>query len=112
MRLPHFLIVGAPKCGTTAMQQYLGEHPEIFLAQGEPHYFGSDLAVDWGPRSWDEYVSLFARASEPVLGEKSTLYLSSSKAAEEIRQACPDVRIIVMLRNPVDMMRSLHNRSV
>lgn len=111
-RLPDFFVVGAPKCGTEAMRHYLSAHPEIFMPEFEPHYFGSDLEIERAPLSLDDYAALFARATEPVLGEKSTLYLSSTKAAEEIRAACPGARIVVMLRNPVDMMRSLHNHSV
>ncbi|MBM3518373.1 MAG: sulfotransferase [Alphaproteobacteria bacterium] len=42
-RKPNFFIVGAPKSGTTAMDAYLSEHPDVFMAQKEPHYFAVDL---------------------------------------------------------------------
>ncbi|MGI0040227.1 MAG: sulfotransferase, partial [Nitrososphaera sp.] len=42
MRKPDFFIVGAPKCGTTAIQYYLGQHPDIFLPDKEMDFFGSD----------------------------------------------------------------------
>jgi len=45
---PDFFIVGAPKSGTTAMADYLGAHPKIFLARKEMHFFGSDLR--FGPQ--------------------------------------------------------------
>ena len=44
MKTPNFFIVGAPKCGTTAMNDYLNRHPDIFMATKELHYFGSDFA--------------------------------------------------------------------
>ena len=44
MRYPDFYIVGAPKCGTTAMYDYLRQHPQLFMPdRKEPLYFGSDL---------------------------------------------------------------------
>ncbi|OOO02066.1 MAG: hypothetical protein USCGTAYLOR_01737 [Chromatiales bacterium USCg_Taylor] len=43
MTKPNFFIVGAPKCGTTAMHFYLNAHPEIFMSRKELHYFGSDM---------------------------------------------------------------------
>ena len=70
---PNFFIVGAPKCGTTSMWQYLKQHPEIFMtALKEPHYFGADL----GPRriieTESQYLKLFAKAREQKrLGEAS-----------------------------------------
>ncbi len=110
-RLPQFFIVGAPKCGTEAMRSFLSEHPDIFVPEFEPR-FGSDLEIEQAPVRPDDDAALFEGATEPVLGEKSTLYLYSTKAALEIHAARPAARIVVMLRNPVDMMRSLHNRSV
>ena len=44
IRKPNFFIVGAPKCGTTSLQYYLQQHPDIFMSNyNEPHYFGKDL---------------------------------------------------------------------
>ncbi|MGH8487287.1 MAG: sulfotransferase [Gammaproteobacteria bacterium] len=43
MRKPDFFIVGAPKCGPTALRHYLSQHPDIFLPEKEMHCFGSDL---------------------------------------------------------------------
>ncbi|NLF38083.1 sulfotransferase, partial [bacterium] len=105
MRLPDFFIVGAPKSGTTALHAYLGRHPSIFVpARKEPHFFGSDIVSPAFVRDRDAYLSLFAGATtEARVGEASIWYLYSKRAAREIKEFNPDARIIIMLRNPVDM---------
>jgi hypothetical protein len=113
MRRPDFFIVGAPKCGTTAMNDYLQAHPEIFVpAKKEIHFFGTDLAFRTGRQLTEaEYLSYFALAQdEKRLGEASVWYLYSQQAAAEIKAFSPAARIIIMLRNPVDMMYSLHSQ--
>ncbi len=115
MRRPDFFIVGAPKCGTTALNDYLKDHPEIFIsARKELHFFGSDL-VFRGPRriTEQEYLSFFAPARhEKRLGEASVWYLYSQQAAAEIKAFSPAAQILIMLRNPVDMMYSMHSQRV
>jgi hypothetical protein len=97
------------------MRTYLGEHPEIFMVSrdgsfdGEPHFFGTDLCLPRFIRDEQQYISLFAVAkNEKRLGEKSTGYLRSRRAAAEIKAYQPSARIIIMLRNPIDMLCSLH----
>jgi hypothetical protein len=110
MRKPDFFIVGAPRCGTTAMRTYLREHPEIFMVNDiEPHFFGTDLLHSQFIRDEQQYLALFAGAkNEKRVGEKSPGYLSSKRAAIEIRDFLPSARIIIMLRNPVNLIYSLH----
>jgi hypothetical protein len=78
-RKPDVFIVGAPKCGTTAMNHYLGQHPEIFMSKHkEPHFFGSDLVSRNSDfvRDKKEYLALFADVqSERRVGEASIWYL-------------------------------------
>ena len=111
MRKPDFFIVGASRCGTTSMKTYLEKHPEIFMAPGrEPHFFGTDLYLPSYIRDERTYLSLFAKAiNEKRVGEKSIRYLSSKRAAAEIKEFQPSASIIIMLRNPVEMIYSLHN---
>jgi len=59
---PKFFIVGAPKCGTTSMAEYLGQHPELFVIRGEPHFFGSDIDYNTPRISQSRYRAL-ARAA-------------------------------------------------
>jgi hypothetical protein len=106
---PQFFIVGAPRCGTTALSDFLSQHPSIYFSYvKEPHYFGSDLPIRRGFRSEDEYLQLFREAQERIAGEGSTWYLFSKRAAQEIHEFNPDAKIIVMLRNPADMLYSWH----
>lgn len=106
---PHFFIVGAPKCGTTSMAEYLNQHPEVFVIRGEPHFFGSDIDYNAPRLSERQYRRLAsATGGKPVCGDRSTWYLYSKRAAREIHAFNPEARIIAMLRNPVEMVASLH----
>ncbi|MEM8556262.1 MAG: sulfotransferase domain-containing protein [Bacteroidota bacterium] len=113
MPIPDFLIVGAPKCGTTALFEYLSEHPELHVPFKEPHYFGSDLRPEFyrgGRRNLDWYMGKLSGAQPgQLVGEASVWYLYSTKAAEEIYAHNPDARIVIMLREPSSMMYSLYN---
>jgi hypothetical protein len=108
--LPDFFIAGAPKCGTTALFEYLSRRPDVFMPRlKEPKFFCTDLKTRGGVYSADAYRALFAAAPRQCLtGEASTLYLYSKIAIERIMAHNPRARIIVMLRNPVDAAHSLH----
>jgi hypothetical protein len=111
MRKPNFFIVGAPRCATTSVYTYLKQHPDIFLSLlKEPLFFGSDLTPHPLAISGEAaYQHLFAAAGGArVIGEGSVFYLMSKRAAEEIHAYAPEARILIMLRDPVEMMQSLH----
>jgi hypothetical protein len=93
------------------MHYYLMEHPEIFMSEvKEPHFFGTDLVSPRFIRDKEKYLALFAAAgNEKRVGESSIYYLHSKIAAVEIHKFSPTARIIIMLRNPVDMIYSLHS---
>lgn len=112
MTKPNFFIVGAPKAGTTAMHQYLQGHPNIYMSEiKEPKYFCEDFPRIRYVRSEDQYLNLFKGATPEhlIVGESSTLYLSSAVALQNIYRFNPEAKILVMLRNPVDMVYSLHS---
>jgi len=93
------------------MDQYLSQCPDIFMARKEMHTFGSDLR--FGPqfyrRTVEEYLAEFeTTGGQRCAGEASVWYLFSTKAAEEIKAFNPDARIIIMLRDPVEMLHSLY----
>jgi hypothetical protein len=114
MALPNFFLVGAPKCGTTAMATYLATHPDIFVGRKELHYFGSDLLLyHWDRITWEEYTRAFRKAtSEQFRCDASVQYLGSRFAAKEIQQFDPNAKVLIMVRNPVDLMYSLHAQSL
>ncbi len=105
---PNFFIVGAPRCGTTSMIRYLGQHPDVFIPNKELHFFDNDVHYD-KKLTEKEYLDYFSKAKdEKRVGEKSPSYLRSKRAASEIRRFCPRAKIIIQVRNPVDMLYSWH----
>jgi hypothetical protein len=109
---PNFFIVGAPKCGTTALYEYLRLHPNIFMPQlKEPHYFAKDLTAP-KVKTLVDYIRLFADCTNEhqSVGEASASYLSSSTALSNIHEFNSDAKLIAMLRNPVDMVYSMHSQ--
>jgi hypothetical protein len=121
---PNLFIVGQPKSGTTALHQFLGQHPEIFMSSiKEPHFFCSDFHLEsdraYGKqrffdfRNESAYLQLFAKANkEKIVGESSTNYLYSQVAAEKIYNFNPDAKIIIILREPAKFLYSLHSHYV
>lgn len=114
MKRPDFFIVGAFKAGTTAMYEYLRRHPQVFMPElKEPMYFGADLTPRYERMTEAQYLELFRGARpDQRAGEASPWYLYSSAAPAEIRAFNPDARIVIMLRNPVDVMHAQHSQMV
>jgi hypothetical protein len=112
VKKPNFFIIGAPKCGTTSMHEWLAQHPNIFMSKfKEPHYFSEDL-VHKRIHNLKVYEQLFQEASATHLcvGESSTNYLYSSHAVKNILSYQPTAKFIVMIRNPIEMVYSLHQQ--
>ena len=117
------IIVGAPRCGTTAMFDFLAQHPDVCGSEPkEPHYFCTDFheesdrhhgrRVRFVTRTPEAYRAIFHDPSKPVQLEGSTAYLQSRSAAENIRAFDPEARILVMVREPVSLLHSLHAKMV
>ncbi|ELS04867.1 tetratricopeptide repeat protein,sulfotransferase family protein [Xenococcus sp. PCC 7305] len=108
-RKPHFLVIGGMKCGSTSLYTYLSEHPQIIPAlKKEIHFFNSyyDRGIDW-------YSSHFF----PILKEQSFLTgeatpcLSEYGVWSKIAQHFPELKLIVVLRNPVERAYSHYNHT-
>lgn len=122
VQTPTFFLVGAPRCGTSSMHAYLREHPDIFMpAEKELQPFGEDLKFRHNasfPRrryrvSLERFLTYFEGAgAHQIAGDASSYSLVSERAAIEIRDFCPQAKIIAMLRHPVEMMYSWHARLV
>lgn len=114
MGKPNLFLVGAQKSGTTAMYEYLKVHPQIFMSTPkEIHYFAHDHPNLHIVGNITDYLKLFkASNGYPVIGEGSTTYLSSGVAIQEIYQFNPEAKIVVMLRNPIEMVQSLHSHQL
>jgi len=116
MTLPNFLVVGAMKSGTSSLWDYLGSHPQVFMARiKEPNFFVEQRNYHKG---LDWYEGLFDGAQDAIaIGEASPQYTMAHGfpgVPRRIVTIIPDVRVIYILRHPVERMRShyLHNRSI
>ena len=103
MRLPDFLVIGAGRCGTTTVYSWLVEHPEICVRpekRPEPSFF---LKSENYSRGLENYAKLFSGCNESqVAGEASTSYIYHPVVAPRIAKDLPSVKLIAMLRNPID----------
>ena len=113
----NFFIVGAPKCGTTAMHTYLEAHPDIYMGHKECNFFCTELFDDQNSRHVrlrsepGFYEKFFAGAAgERIVGESSVFYMCSKEAAYRIRDYNPEARILIQVRNPVDFIASHHSQ--
>ena len=116
MTLPNFLIIGAAKAGTTALYHYLGQHPQVYVSpEKETNFFafegqkvsfcgpGDAKICESSITTLRAYKEQFENVSNEVaIGEASPWYLYSTQAAENIHRHIPSVKLIAVLRNPVD----------
>jgi Sulfotransferase domain len=100
----HFLVVGGQRCATTYLHSLLETHPDIAMARParpEPKVFLSDESLSRGPGWYCE--TFFGHVTdEHALGEKSTSYLEDPAAAERARAVLGEVKILALLRDPVE----------
>jgi O-antigen biosynthesis protein len=108
---PHFIINGFAKCGTTSLYQYLTKHPNFLEpAKKEICFFDEhyDNGLDW-------YLSHFspnANREGFITGEASTRYIDYPLVYQRIHQALPAIKLIIMMRNPVDRLVSDYYMSI
>jgi hypothetical protein len=117
MPSPNFLIIGAAKAGTTSLYYYLNQHPDVFMSPiKETNYFAFrtdgdlyDREIVFPVRTSDEYRQLFEGVgSEHAIGEASPLYLEYPHVAARIHQSLPEVRLLVILREPAERALSAY----
>ena len=106
-----FMIAGAQKCGTTALAQFLDAHPEIRVSSlKEVHLFDApEYSSDWTPAEIDEryrphfgHCRFHGRTGETVLGEGTPVYCFLPDVAPELSRYNPELKLIVLLRDPVE----------
>ncbi len=110
-KYPNVFLAGAPKCGTSSLAHYLGQHPDIFSPHlKEPIYFGSDL-IARNRISSAEYLGHYGAWCEECYAlDASTHYFFSLNAAHEIHEASSDARIVLMVRNPIEAAHSMYHQ--
>lgn len=97
--LPKFLIIGAQKAGTTSLYEYLVEHPDILPTKTkEVHYF--DENYHRGTSWYRSYFPLEELTDNKITGEASPLYIFRPEVPQRVKALLPDVKIILLLRDP------------
>ncbi|MEM9515312.1 MAG: hypothetical protein AAGA42_10700 [Actinomycetota bacterium] len=116
---PNCFIVGAPKCATTALAEYLAKHPSVYLSpQKEPMFWCTDVGAgrhEMRPRNVAEYEALFRHADPAkhrVVLEASTGYLRSDVAVVRLLDYASEARMIAMVRDPVEVAHAFHMEQV
>jgi hypothetical protein len=99
---PNFIVAGGMRCATGWIRQCLKEHPDIYMATKEPHYYDRNYekGIDWYQSFFEDYQG------EQVIGEKTATYLHYPSSSENIIETNPDMKIIICLRDPVERMFS------
>jgi len=115
---PDFFVIGAPKCGTTSLFSWLQAHPETYLPVKESNFFSQDVLDtrrEAGAISdFDEYLSRLCpeEATGKMTGEATPKYLYSDQAFEVLSRHAGAIRLIVLLRNPVDLVLAMHGQNL
>ncbi|GBC70058.1 hypothetical protein HRbin01_01766 [archaeon HR01] len=113
--LPDFIIIGEARCGTSSLYKYITSHPQVIPAfRIEVHFFdvGYSLGLNWyrahfPVRFWMKVLEML-RGSKVITGEKSPYYMFHPHAPRRIAKLIPHVKLIALLRNPVDRAYSLY----
>ena len=101
--LVNFIVVGVQKAGTTALFDYLGDSPAVALSKVKEVHFFDDETVDWSKPDYGPYHAQFESSAPAALhGEATPIYLYWPGSLERIAAYNPDIRLIVMLRDPVE----------
>jgi hypothetical protein len=106
---PTFVIIGAQKCATRWLRTNLGRHPDIFTARSELSFWNNGKRVDKLGTDW--YREQFEGWNgEPIVGEATPGYMiwrhHPALVAQRMKEHLPEVRLIAILRNPVDRAQS------
>jgi hypothetical protein len=98
-----FLIAGVQKGGTFSLYRLLERHPEIALSKAKEVHFFDNEAIDWSSPRYEQYHRNFPRWREgQVRGEATPIYIYWPEALERIRAYNPDIKLIVLLRDPIE----------
>ncbi|SFI17334.1 sulfotransferase [Nitrosomonas sp. Nm34] len=113
-RFPDFFVIGAPRCGTTSFCRYLARNSQICFSQPKETYFFSQLDHDLSENELrrdylDRYFAHFTADCRAV-GEGTVTYLYQPDAIKRIQQFNPNARFIVLVRDPLTMLPSYHQR--
>jgi hypothetical protein len=103
MPLPNFILAGAPKSGTSSLWSYIRQHPDVFMPEDKELFyfdFNYDRGVDWYRKQFSGHTD------EQAIGEATVWYMRWQSVPERMHEVLPDVKLIFVLRNPIDRARS------
>lgn len=115
-RLPDVFVLGGPKCGTTSLHAWLSQHPDTYLPAKEPNFLSRDVfdarGVPGALTDWDAYLYRIAPSAEAgkLTGDFTPRTLYSDLALDILADHPAAHRLIALLRNPVDLVFSLHGQ--
>jgi len=107
-----FAVIGASKSGTTSLFKYLRSHPSVYLPPGKDlPFFAADHAF---ARGWEASVAehYAAAPAEALWGTVTPRYMEDSRVPERMRRLMPEVRLVALLRNPIDRAFSQYRQQV
>ena len=123
--LPNLFVVGAAKSGTTALYQYFKQHPDIFVpesvkelnymaySEGLPNYTGpgdQKHLIEKSVTNLADYTGYFhARKGQKIGADVSPSYLYYPQASRKIAELCPQAKIVIILRNPIECVFSMYS---
>ncbi len=98
----NFIIAGVQKAGTTALYEHLTEIPGITLSTVKEVHFFDNEAMDWSNPDYGSYHAMFPPGADGVVGEATPIYLYWPHSLARIRAYNRDMRLIILLRDPVE----------
>ena len=108
MRRPDFFIIGQARSGTNSLQFQLDQHPDIFISNETKKIFGIEPEV----KLEKDYLAQFMNIKQKLIGERNTDYLYWKPSASKIKNFNPKAKIIMILRNPADLIYSLYGAAL
>ncbi|MGF1573716.1 MAG: sulfotransferase domain-containing protein [Sumerlaeia bacterium] len=109
--LPNVVLLGAPKCGTTAFHDFFDQHPDIFTCKTkENHLFLGNLDGPMGVEALGAYSEFFRAGSEKKIRVESCVwYLYNEQSGRKIRELIPQAKLLAFIRQPVERAYSMHS---
>jgi hypothetical protein len=105
---PTFIIAGPPKAGTSSLQHYIDGHPDIYIPEGEAHFF-----CDHYEQGLEYYTNFFnGWSGQKAVGEKTPCYFYIPGIPERIAKDFPDIKLLFIYRNPIDRAYSQYWHNV
>ena len=108
-QIPNFLVIGAQKCGTTALHNYLAKHPQLAAPQKEIRFFNSDIRYRLGKDFYNKFFTDVLTTSRNICFDTSPGYFTNPNSAERIYHHNKNIKMVLLLRDPSERAFSAWN---